>query len=159
MTSRDELVPAHESTCTLERGSRAGRWRAGADEGPIIPLFALAAAVVAAFSLVRAIGTENGTVPIVAVDRIVASPLLYEGRYVRVDGEVLPGETIRTDTPCLVRFVLARKGARMAVEHHECIPPDGFHDGTNVVAEGTLAADGHFDAAALIVRDAYPHAH
>ncbi len=72
------------------------------------------------------------------------------GRRVKLHGYVIRGTVERKPGTSTYRFALARRGARLRVDYTGTLPHD-FADQREVVATGTLAADGTALAADEVV--------
>jgi len=79
------------------------------------------------------------------VDEVLADSARYQGKRLRVHGDVVPG-SLESDKALLrYRFKIASRAPRspavISAEFHG-IPPDTFKAGAEVIAAGVLAADG-----------------
>lgn len=88
------------------------------------------------------------------VHEVVAEPKTFEGREIRVEGDLKPGSIRFQEHPCEYRFVIAKEGREMPVRFPQCIVPDTFKDGMGiqVTVQGKLGADGGFLAHQVIPR-------
>jgi len=78
------------------------------------------------------------------VDEVLADTARYQGKRLRVHGDVVEG-SVASDKSLHFRFRLASRAPRapavMAAEF-QGIPPDSFKGGAEVVAAGVLSPDG-----------------
>jgi cytochrome c-type biogenesis protein CcmE len=88
------------------------------------------------------------------VDEVLADPAQFEGRELRVEGDLKQGSIQFRENPCEYRFVLSSEGQEMPVSFPQCIVPDTFKDGMGlkVTVQGKLAEDGEFQANQVIPR-------
>ena len=83
------------------------------------------------------------------VDEVLADAARYQGKRLRVHGDVVAG-SLESDTASLrYRFKIASRAPRppamISAEFHG-IPPDTFKAGAEVIAAGVLASDGRLVA-------------
>jgi cytochrome c-type biogenesis protein CcmE len=80
------------------------------------------------------------------VDEVLADPGRYQGKRLRVHGDVVEGSLESDKASLRYRFKIAsrapRRPAVISAEFHG-IPPDTFKAGAEVIAAGVLASDGH----------------
>lgn len=88
------------------------------------------------------------------VHEVVGDPAAFEGRELRVEGELKSGSIQFRESPCEWRFVLVKNGQEMPVQFPQCVVPDTFRDGMgiSVTVQGRLRADGTFDANQVVPR-------
>lgn len=88
------------------------------------------------------------------VDEVTAHPGRFQGRQLRVEGELRQGSIRFREEPCEWRFVLEKNGHEMPVRFPECVVPDTFRDGAglSVTVQGHLDTDGSFLANEVIPR-------
>jgi cytochrome c-type biogenesis protein CcmE len=90
------------------------------------------------------------------VEEVVREKEKLNGRNVRVTGTLTKGTLLRRDQPCEYRFQIEAKGATLPVRYSQCVVPDNFRDvpgmDVTVVAEGKLAASGHFEASTIMAQ-------
>jgi len=88
------------------------------------------------------------------VDQVMVNPGDFEGRELRVEGDLKQGSIQFRENPCEYRFVLTKADHEMPVQFPQCIVPDTFKDGMNleVTVQGQLSADGQFLANQVIPR-------
>jgi len=88
------------------------------------------------------------------VHEVMTQPTRFQGREVRVEGQLKQGSVRFRETPCEWRFVLEKRGKEMPVTYPQCIVPDTFRDGMGiaVTVQGKLAGDGSFLANQVIPR-------
>ncbi len=79
----------------------------------------------------------------------------FEGRRLRIEGELVPGSLTKRDDPCEYRFRLRDGDARLDVRFPQCIVPETFRDvpegGVDVTAEGMMK-DGYFEATNIMAK-------
>jgi cytochrome c-type biogenesis protein CcmE len=80
----------------------------------------------------------------------VAAQRLDAGKRFRLGGLVVEG-SIRREADGAVRFALTDTAHEIQVVYHGLLP-DLFRDGQGVVAQGTLRADGTFEAAEVLAK-------
>jgi cytochrome c-type biogenesis protein CcmE len=80
------------------------------------------------------------------VDEVLADTARYQGKRLRVHGDVVEGSLESDKASLRYRFKLASRAPRspavISAEFHG-IPPDTFKAGAEVIAAGVLASDGH----------------
>jgi len=88
------------------------------------------------------------------VHEVVANPAQFEGRELRVEGELRQGSIQFREEPCEWRFVLEKQGREMPVTFPQCVVPDTFRDGMgiSVTVQGQLQGDGSFLANQVVPR-------
>ena len=71
-------------------------------------------------------------------------PDSFEGRHLRVEGELRQGSIQFREEPCEWRFVLHKEDKEMPVRFPQCVVPDTFRDGMGiqVTVQGELGGDG-----------------
>jgi cytochrome c-type biogenesis protein CcmE len=99
-------------------------------------------------------GSDNPFVYSKLVDEVMREPAIFEGRPLRVEGELRQGSIQFREDPCEWRFVLQKQGKEMPVRFPQCVVPDTFRDGTGiqVTVQGELGGDGVFLANQVIPR-------
>jgi cytochrome c-type biogenesis protein CcmE len=102
-----------------------------------------------AFLLVTAMSGSDGLVYYLTVSEFLERP--EHGRGFRVNGHVTAGSIERLPTGEDVRFVMSDGKAALPVAYHGIIP-DTFVDEADVVVEGSLRADGVFEAHTLLAK-------
>ena len=79
------------------------------------------------------------------VDEVLADAARYQGKRLRVHGDVVEGSLESDKASLRYRFKLASRAPRapavISAEFHG-IPPDTFKAGAEVIAAGVLASDG-----------------
>lgn len=141
------------STAGLEKPA-APKTPPGRSIGLLVTLLVLVGAVV---SLVL-VGFKEAAIYATPVDQLLASKEKLAGRKVRVEGELVPGTLTKRDQPCEYRFTVhgAEKTNELPVRYAQCVLPDTFRDvpsgGVQVTVEGTLGAEGHFEATLVMAK-------
>jgi cytochrome c-type biogenesis protein CcmE len=99
-------------------------------------------------------GTDNPFVYSKLVHEVMSDPDSFEGRHLRVEGELRQGSIQFREEPCEWRFVLQKEGEEMPVRFPQCVVPDTFRDGQGiqVTVQGELGGDGVFLANQVIPR-------
>ena len=79
------------------------------------------------------------------VDEVLADAARYQGKRLRVHGDVVEGSLESNKASLRYRFKLASRAPRapavISAEFHG-IPPDTFKAGAEIIAAGVLASDG-----------------
>ncbi|MEZ4288704.1 MAG: cytochrome c maturation protein CcmE [Polyangiales bacterium] len=77
------------------------------------------------------------------VDEVMGTPAEFEGRRLRVEGDLREGSIQFREDPCEWRFVLIKGEETMPVRFPQCVVPDTFRDGAGlkVTVEGKLEGD------------------
>jgi cytochrome c-type biogenesis protein CcmE len=116
-----------------------------------IVLTALSSAIV--FLLLRSPASESLSYSKL-VHEVVDNPGAFEGRQLRVEGQLRQGSIQFREEPCEWRFVIESQGRQLPVAFPECIVPDTFKDsfGIQVTVQGHLEANGSFLANEVIPR-------
>ncbi len=104
--------------------------------------------------LLMSSGAQQAFVYSKLVHEVMAEPSAFQGKALRVEGELRQGSIKFREDPCEWRFVLYKEDKEMAVRFPQCVVPDTFRDGfgIQVTVQGELAADNHFDANQVIPR-------
>ena len=99
-------------------------------------------------------GSDNPFVYSKLVHEVMREPDSFEGRRLRVEGELRQGSIQFRESPCEWRFVLFKEEEEMSVRFPQCVVPDTFRDGMGiqVTVEGSLGDDGVFLANQVIPR-------
>jgi cytochrome c-type biogenesis protein CcmE len=99
-------------------------------------------------------GSDNPFVYSKLVHEVMSEPESFEGRRLRVEGELRQGSIQFREDPCEWRFVLQKEGKEMPVRFPQCVVPDTFRDGQGiqVTVQGELSDDGVFLANQVIPR-------
>jgi cytochrome c-type biogenesis protein CcmE len=99
-------------------------------------------------------GSDNPFVYSKLVHEVMNEPEAFEGRRLRVEGELRQGSVQFREDPCEWRFVLFKEDKEMAVRFPQCVVPDTFRDGMGiqVTVEGELSDGGVFLANQVIPR-------
>lgn len=88
------------------------------------------------------------------VHEVMADPSAFQGRELRVEGQLKAGSIKFREDPCEWRFVIEKQGKEMPVQFPQCVVPDTFRDGMgiSVTVQGKLASDGAFLANQVVPR-------
>lgn len=115
-------------------------------------VFALLAGGVAA--LLWGSGAGDAFVYSKLVHEVVDDPAQWQGRELRVEGDLQQGSIQFREEPCEWRFVLVKEGRQMPVQFPQCVVPDTFRDGfgISVTVQGALEPDGTFHATQVVPR-------
>jgi cytochrome c-type biogenesis protein CcmE len=99
-------------------------------------------------------GSDNPFVYSKLVHEVMTEPDAFEGRRLRVEGELRQGSIQFREDPCEWRFVLFKEDKEMSVRFPQCVVPDTFRDGMGiqVTVEGELSDGGVFLANQVIPR-------
>jgi len=99
-------------------------------------------------------GSDNPFVYSKLVHEVMSEPESFEGRRLRVEGELRQGSIQFREDPCEWRFVLFKEDKEMPVRFPQCVVPDTFRDGMGiqVTVEGELGEQGVFLANQVIPR-------
>lgn len=99
-------------------------------------------------------GSDNPFVYSKLVHEVMSEPTAFEGRPLRVEGELRQGSIQFREDPCEWRFVIHKEGREMPVRFPQCVVPDTFRDGMGiqVTVQGELGGDGVFLANQVIPR-------
>jgi cytochrome c-type biogenesis protein CcmE len=100
-------------------------------------------------------GIDDVEVYSMTLEKFAANQQKYEGRRVRVEGELVPNSLKKRDSPCEYRFRLRDGDARLDVRFPQCVVPEAFVDrgqpGVMVTAEGKMNGD-HFEASTIMAK-------
>jgi cytochrome c-type biogenesis protein CcmE len=77
-------------------------------------------------------GSDNPFVYSKLVHEVMSEPDSFEGRHLRVEGELRQGSIQFREEPCEWRFVLHKEGKEMPVRFPQCVVPDTFRDGMGI---------------------------
>lgn len=88
------------------------------------------------------------------VGEVLAEPATFDGRELRVEGDLKQGSIRFSEQPCEWRFVLSGDGREMPVRFPQCVVPDTFKDGVGlkVTVQGRITDQGFFMANQVIPR-------
>ncbi|HEV8339241.1 MAG TPA: cytochrome c maturation protein CcmE [bacterium] len=112
----------------------------------------LAAGVVAAALVYLIIGGIRGAVVYyITPGELLAQGPAAAGKTLRIGGQVQPGSRSWDPATQELRFILTDGNASVPVRHIGA-PPGLFTEGQGAIVEGTLAADGLFQARSIIVK-------
>ena len=115
--------------------------------GPWKILLSVAVVALALSGLLWA-STRDGAEYYKYVDEVMADTARFQGKRLRVHGDVLMG-SLSSDKSLHYRFKIASRQPRPAAvleAEFQGIPPDSFKDGTEVIASGVLSSDNHLVA-------------
>lgn len=139
------------SLASVERRKSSGR-RGRAQYGL---LAALLVVVLGVLSLVFS-SAEDAVIYSVTTDKLLADVPKYEGRAVRVEGDLVSGSLRYRAEPCEYRFSIQKGEKTLPVRYEACIVPDTFKDVPDTVvqvtAEGKLTSEGHFQATNIMAK-------
>src|SRR5690349_5154599 len=120
--------------------------------GLLVALLVMVAAVVALFLVV----IKPAAIYAASIDQLMATKSASVGRMVRVEGELVPGTLMIRDKPCEYRFKIHGQTAEVPVRYAQCVIPDGLRDvpggGVQVTVEGSLTAQGEFEATQVMAK-------
>lgn len=118
-------------------------------------LAALLVVVLGVLSLVFT-SAEEAVIYSVTTDKLLADVAKYEGRSVRVEGDLVSGSLRYRAEPCEYRFSIQKGSSTLPVRYEACIVPDTFKDVPDTVvqvtAEGKLTPEGHFQATNIMAK-------
>ena len=84
---------------------------------------------------------------------LVAQPASYMGQSLAVEGRLVEGSLVQTDSSCEVRFTIEDRGAQLPIHFAKCVDPDTLRDvGSGLVARGELRADHSLEASEAFSR-------
>ena len=122
---------------------------------PVVKIGAVLA-VLGGFVVFLLLGSEAGDAFVYSklVHEVAQDPAAFEGRRLRVEGELRQGSIKFREDPCEWRFVLEKEGEEMPVTFPQCVVPDTFRDGMgiSVTVEGEIDRQGKFLASQVIPR-------
>ena len=113
------------------------------------------------------VGFKEAAIYAMPVDQVLTQTGKLTGRKIRVEGELVPGTLVKRDSPCEYRFTVhpipAQNAAaaldpkiQLPVRYGQCVIPDTFRDmpagGVQVTVEGSLTAEGHFQATQVFAK-------
>jgi cytochrome c-type biogenesis protein CcmE len=113
-------------------------------------LFVGAAVIAVALGVLVLTGVRQSVVYFVTPSELMAQDR-SAGRAYRLGGMVVQGSLTRDPGAGEQRFLLTDGKASIPV-HHRGIPPDLFAEGRGAVVEGTLGADGTFQAKTIMAK-------
>ena len=96
-------------------------------------------------------GVRQATVYFVTPSELSAAQGQRAGRAYRLGGMVVPGSIEKDPATREQRFLLTDGKAQVSVRFRG-IPPDLFAEGRGAVVEGTLGADGTFQASTIMAK-------
>ncbi|HSC89446.1 MAG TPA: cytochrome c maturation protein CcmE [Polyangiaceae bacterium] len=127
-------------------GARRKNW------GLLVALLAVAGGILALVFT----SAEDAAIYSVTTDQLRREASKYEGRNVRVEGNLVKGSLRHRAEPCEYRFEMEKNGASVPVRYPECIVPDTFRDmpgmDVMVTAEGKWNAEGYFEASHIMAK-------
>lgn len=112
-----------------------------------------ATVVAAALLYLLGTGLGNNLVYFLTPTELLAKGPEAYGAPLRLSGEVEPGSIRRDDATGALSFRV-RDDSTVVPVQSTSIPPEMFHEGMNVVLEGSLASTGVFHASTLMVKHA-----
>lgn len=130
--------------------------------GLLVMLLVMVAGIVGLFL----VGFQDAAIYSLPVEDVLARQAELSGRRLRIDGELVPGTLVKRDKPCEYRFRARRAppegekavagGESLEIRYPQCVVPDAFRDvpegGVLVTVEGTLLAEGHFEATNILAK-------
>ncbi len=87
----------------------------------------------------------------VQIQDVKAMGVEAQSKGLRVKGNLVPGSVVKSDNSLDVQFVIEENGRQLQV-HYDKELPDTFRDGSEVLVEGKLRADGAFEAQMLMAK-------
>lgn len=96
-------------------------------------------------------GMRESMVYYYTVSEVAARQAELTGEPLRVAGNVVPGSIQSDSTGLLHHFVIQEGGKTLPVVYRD-IPPDTFQDNAEAVVEGSIDADGTFQATFLMAK-------
>ena len=118
----------------------------------------LAALLVAAAGILTLVLTsvDGAAIYSVSTAQLLDEVEKYDGKNVRVEGELVQGTLRHRAEPCEYRFFMQTDGKKLEVRFPNCVIPDTLKDvpeiPVKVVAEGSLSAQGFFLATQLLAK-------
>ncbi len=106
--------------------------------------------VVAALAYLAISGADRNTVPYMTISEVISDPQKASTQGVRMAGNVAPG-SIDVRQAREVWFTMIGEGQSLSVCYLGVVP-DTFKEGADVIVEGSLASDGHFEANTLLAK-------
>lgn len=113
--------------------------------------FAAGGVLVIAVAFLIYNGMEGTSAYYMTVDELQASPAAVDGKQVKVGGDVVEGSIQRGSIGEEIRFEITDGVSRIPVVYHGAAP-DIFADHAEVIATGTMHADGTFEASELLTK-------
>lgn len=99
---------------------------------------------------------DSAAIYSVTTDELVQKREQFDGRTLRVEGDLVKGSLRHRAEPCEYRFVMEKNDAQLHVRYSECVVPDTFRDvpdmDVQVTAEGQLSPEGHFEATHIMAK-------
>jgi cytochrome c-type biogenesis protein CcmE len=120
-------------------------------------LLLCAAVIIASIAYAVYLGASSGWQYYLQVDECIGQADQFRGKRLRVSGRVASGSLKASPELREARFVLDGKEHELPVCYRGSIP-DNLAEGRDVVVEGALASDGHFQCETLITRCASKYA-
>lgn len=145
---------APTSTDGIAKGVTRPTPRGPRNIGLLVTLLVMVGALVTLFM----VGFKEAAIYATPVDQLLTSKEKLAGRKVRVEGELVPGSLVKRDSPCEYRFSVhgGDKKEALPVRYAQCVVPDTFRDvpegGVQVTIEGSLSAQGQFDATLVMAK-------
>jgi cytochrome c-type biogenesis protein CcmE len=92
----------------------------------------------------------------VSTAELLKNQAKFDGRTVRVEGDLVKGTLRYRPEPCEYRFTMTKDGVELPVRFPECVIPDTFRDvpemDVHVTAEGVLNEQGYLDASHIMAK-------
>lgn len=119
-----------------------------------IPFGYIVIALVAAGLVVLLVATASGGRYELEVGQVVTAPEKYEGKNVRVRGQIKEGSIFASmkDGRPLTKFtVVDEHGHELPIVSRDS-PPDNFEGGKSCIVEGRYTEDGHLESTRLTMK-------
>jgi len=101
--------------------------------------------IVAALTWLGFVGFQQSKAYYITVDEFQAMQGKYQGKTLKVAGDVVEGSIDRSKTQ--LEFVISHQGKSLKVQYvGRDVIPDTFKDGSKAVVEGTVIQNGVFQA-------------
>lgn len=113
--------------------------------------FAAGGVLVLAVAFLIYNGMQGTSAFYMTVDELQASPAAADGKQIKVGGDVVAGSIERGGIGDEIRFEITDGVSTIPVVYHGAAP-DIFADHAEVIATGTMQADGTFEATELLTK-------
>lgn len=116
------------------------------------PKFVMGATmIVAAIAYLAYLGASSSWQYYVLVDECMRQPEQWQGKRLRISGQLAEGSLAVDAEQRTVTFVLSGKECRLAVSYHGGLP-DNLHEGMDLLVEGSLRGRDGLEAERIITR-------